>query len=532
MIVLEAGSTVGGRVAQLHGFAPWPLQLGAEFVHGGENNVLVRLFERLRWSYRTLEWPDRYYFGTRRDTENDDDDDTNTKREHETTTRRDESLRGMVDAETAEAHPDVAEAHRLLADLPETPWVLTDAEDSNTQKKNPSQISIDDLECASTKHVDCTALEWLTDRVKASKRVVAVAENVYANDFGCSLSTMGLRETAVEQREWCHGEEYILLDKGRHLGNLTAEIGKGLDVRLNTVASKVERRWKQTRSEGETESENGAKTVVTTRCGKSFRASAAIVVAAPVSALKESHWSPAFATKLAFDPPLPRAKRDAIESIQMSDAVKICLAFSERFWPEDVWNVVCCDAFLPECWMLEYETEDDGGAGDDVAGRAIVTFFACGETAKAVARRIREDPEGGEAGVVHQALAQLDAMFGGEKKAGGDAAKLAAPASNAFVAAKTFPWSAVASVGGAYTHPSVYAAGARRELRKPAYEGALFFAGEAANVKCNPCMQGAMTTGLEAAAAAAAARAARTGTPLPDGFGQEDWFVEGFGSDD
>ena len=181
--------------------------------------------------------------------------------------------------------------------------------------------------------------------------------------------------------------------------------------------------------------------------------------------------------------------------------------------------------------MLEYETEDDGGAGDHVAGRAIVTFFACGETAKAVARRIREDPEGGEAGVVHQALAQLDAMFGGEKKAGGDAAKLAAPASNAFVAAKTFPWSAVASVGGAYTHPSVYAAGARRELRRPATKARCSSRGSR-ELKCNPCMQGAVTTGLEAAAAAAAACAARTGTPLPDGFGQEDWFVEGFGSDD
>ena len=266
---------------------------------------------------------------------------------------------------------------------------------------------------------------------------------------------------------------------------------------------------------------------MTTRCGKTFRASVAVIVAAPVSALKETHWSPAFATKLLFDPPLPRAKRDAIEAIQMSDAVKICLAFRETFWPKDIWNVVCCDAFLPECWMLEYDATENENESDanrsDVAGRAIVTFFACGETAKAVARRIREDPEGGEAGVVHQALAQLDAMFGGEKKAGGDAAKLAAPASNAFVAAKTFPWSAVASVGGAYTHPSVYAAGARRELRKPAYEGALFFAGEAANVKCNPCMQGAMTTGLEAAAAAAAERAARTGTPLPEGFGEEDW---------
>ena len=74
------------------------------------------------------------------------------------------------------------------------------------------------------------------------------------------------------------------------------------------------------------------------------------------------------------------------------------------------------------------------------------------------------------------------------------------PATKRFVAAKVFPWSAVDSVGGAYSHPSVYAAGARRELQKPEYDGALFFAGEAANVKCNPCMQGAMETGLRVAA--------------------------------
>ena len=82
-------------------------------MHGGENNVLVRLFERLEWSYRTLEWPDRYYFGTRRDETNDenhDGDDTD-----------DNALRGIVDATTAEAYPDIAEAHRLLADLPDAP---------------------------------------------------------------------------------------------------------------------------------------------------------------------------------------------------------------------------------------------------------------------------------------------------------------------------------------------------------------------------------------------------------------------------
>ena len=173
--------------------------------------------------------------------------------------------------------------------------------------------------------------------------------------------------------------------------------------------------------------------------------------------------------------------------------------------------------------MLEYEPTRDADARDGAARTdvAIVTFFACGETAKAIATRIREDPERGEAGVVDQALAQLDAMFGDEH----GVANETAPARTRFVAAKAFAWSGVDSVGGAYTHPSVYAAGARRALRQSEYDGALFFAGEAANVKCNPCMQGAVTTGLDAAAAAAAARAARTGTPLPEGFGDERWFV-------
>ena len=545
VIVLEAGSRVGGRVAQLHGFAPWPLQLGAEFVHGGENNVLVRLIERLGWSYRTLEWPDRYYFGTRGEL-GDGDGGYDTDADD-----AEKSLRGIVDAETAEAHPDVAEAHRLLANLPNTPWVETsrrrgdddlrdDATESGSVEEacgtTPTRVAIDDIESSATKEVDCTALEWLVDRVKASRRVVEIAESVYANDFGCSLSTMGMRETAVEQREWCHGEEYILLDEGRHLGDLVQEVARGLDIRLNVAASAVEwRKKKAARKEGEKEENNDDKCVVVRAAGgRSFRASAC-VVASPISALKEMHWCPTFRTSVTFDPRVSQAKRDAIESIQMSDAVKICLAFREKFWPADVWNVVCCDAFLPECWMLEYapsrksRDENDRATFSSPRGdvradiKAIVTFFACGETAKTIARRIREDPERGEAGVVDQALAQLDAMFGGEKENG--ATGEAAPATTRFVAAEAFPWSGVDTVGGAYTHPSVYAAGARRELQKPEYDGALFLAGEAANVKCNPCMQGAVTTGLEAAAAAAAERASRTGKPTPEGFGDERWFV-------
>jgi len=120
----------------LEGLAPWPVQLGPEFIHGDENSVLKELIDAEGWACREFEWPDRYYFG---------------------------ESRTLVDAETADAtDPDVVEVHRLFEELPGVP-----------------------------RERDVTALEWLRDIVGASERVIALAETIYANDFGCSLSIMG-----------------------------------------------------------------------------------------------------------------------------------------------------------------------------------------------------------------------------------------------------------------------------------------------------------------------------------------------------
>ena len=155
--MLDANDHLGGRVSQVEGLAPWPIQLGPEFIHGDENNALKELCDELGFGYRTLDWPDRYYFGG-------------------------ENGVGLVDAQTAdEDDPDVAETHALFADLPGAPG--------------------DEDE-------DVSALTWLVDVVRASPRVVSLAESLYANDFGCSLSIMGMKETAIEQREWRYGEKY------------------------------------------------------------------------------------------------------------------------------------------------------------------------------------------------------------------------------------------------------------------------------------------------------------------------------------
>ena len=67
--VLEAKATIGGRVEQTEDVAPWPVELGAEFVHGEEANPMVRDVEDLgeeeeedseRLRFSRFDWPDRY----------------------------------------------------------------------------------------------------------------------------------------------------------------------------------------------------------------------------------------------------------------------------------------------------------------------------------------------------------------------------------------------------------------------------------------------------------------------------------------
>lgn len=423
--MLDANDHLGGRVSQVEGLAPWPIQLGPEFIHGDENNALKDLCDELGFGYRTLDWPDRYYFGG-------------------------EDGVGLVDADAAdEDDPDVAETHALFADLPGAPG---DDDD------------------------DVSALTWLTETVRASPRVVSLAESLYANDFGCSLSIMGMKETAIEQREWRYGEKYLVLD--RSLREVAEALGRDVDVRSGRRVRAVE-----TREDAEGES-SGPRVTVRVTNGESF-AARRCVMAAPITALK-----PDGPTAVAFDPPLSEEKRDAIRRVKTSNAVKVLLGFDEAFWPDKLWDVVCVDCFLPELWILDFPARPvpkaaaeafPPGCADRV--KHVVTFFACGELADRLSETPKED-------IVNGALDQLDQMFGGKGEG--------SPSRARFVASHVADWSSVETAGGAYTYPTLHAAGSRAALAAPERD-AVFFAGEATHVGVNPCMQGAMETGIRAA---------------------------------
>ena len=51
---------------------------------------------------------------------------------------------------------------------------------------------------------DISAEQWLRNK-GASEKVLSIADACYANDFGCSLQQLGLREMITENRKWDSG---------------------------------------------------------------------------------------------------------------------------------------------------------------------------------------------------------------------------------------------------------------------------------------------------------------------------------------
>ena len=65
-------------------------------------------------------------------------------------------------------------------------------------------------------------------------------------------------------------------------------------------------------------------------------------------------------------------------------------------------------------------------------------------------------------------------------------------------------WAEQPHTFGAYSHPTLGAAGQRAVLATEVHGGALLFAGEASHLGINPCIHGAMETGERAAEQASA----------------------------
>ena len=300
-------------------------------------------------------------------------------------------------------------------------------------------------------------------------RALDLADAIFANDYGAVMSDVGLREVVAEQRAWRHGEKYLVL-KGACLQDAMDALAVGADVRHGWAVARV--RW----------AAGGGGVEVSDARGRTLRA-ARLVVSVPLAVLQRGG--------IAFEPPLPPATRDAIGAVKIGNALKVVLRLRRRFWPADFYDAVCADAFMPEVWLTP--------AAELMGADAKPPFTIVGFVAGARADRVAALPE---SEVARQTLLQLDAMFG--------TAETPHPASGACDGYLVKNWAAQPHAFGAYSHPTLGAAGKRTALAQPVGD-ALYFAGEATHEGVNPCIHGAMETGERAAAAVCASLKAAGG---------------------
>jgi monoamine oxidase len=208
-----------------------------------------------------------------------------------------------------------------------------------------------------------------------------------------------------------------------------------------------------------------------------------VVCSIPLSQLKKG--------AVDFDPPLSALKVAALQRVHMGNIIKVWAVFSRRFWPEDMWDVICTHRLFPEFWMCRYAHE---GSTPAESGPELhcVTAFVCGSRASVLGQHSFED-------MVQLLVKQLDEVLGSSGEP--------APATAAFVCGAAVDWSKEKFIEGGYSSPSLGARVGDRSLLAAPEGGMLFFAGEHTHPDINPCLHAAMDTGDRVAAQVLLARA-------------------------
>lgn len=305
---------------------------------------------------------------------------------------------------------------------------------------------------------DVSALEWMKSK-GATDKMVAVAEACHANDFCGSLDQIGMRELVEEDRRWDFGESYLIMD--RSMKAVADVMAQGVNIRVNCPIVHVEYAAEGT---------PGPRVTLHAKDGRKIRCMATIITV-PLRILQDK--------VMTFSPQLPAEKQGAIDRIRMGNVIKVILGFSERFWPEDCYDVVCTDSFVPEFWMLRYpETNSSPGA----AAHVVVGFVAGWHVEKLMGRPEHE--------MVDRFVQQLDEIFATDANP--------KPATKHLCKSYVKDWSKEQWVRGAYTYPTLHAEAHDREELSAPVEDCLFFAGEACNMDLNPCVHGAMDSAQQA----------------------------------
>ena len=528
--LLEAHSSVGGRCKQTKKIAKWPVELGAEFIHGEVKNPVKNLLAETmrreedleedldgkkgtpkRMQCSAFEWPDRYAMNTTT---------TNNSNEEEKEALlysfSKKSMLVLRDGDECEKNDkDVWKIHQLFDRLPGV------SKTSTTTTTHDDESEEDEMSSLS-------ALEWLRDVQKCTEREIRVAELIYATDFGASLKDIGMREIMIEKERWENGEQYLVMNGGfnelfrraflnafQRNSNSNSNSNNSpvvnIDVRLNWEVETVEKE-----DERNLIKVTGRTTTTETSEKKTLYAKK-VVVSLPLPMYRPTDDDDSDDDKklsrVTFHPPLSEEKRKALRAVKMGNAVKVLLGFNEKFWPqENLFNVICDHpAPFPEFWVVSdkektiYSDEDDNNNNNNnntneeeeskkEEVRFVITFFVTGDRANAMAKI---DPNE-RIEMAFQQFVWITMRITNDDDDGRK--EFDRIREKHLKTSETKAWSEDKFAGGSYTHPSVGCDRKTRDLlAKSEWSDCLFFCGEGTNASVNPCLQGAFDTGVRAA---------------------------------
>ena len=529
--LLEAHSTVGGRCKQTKKIAKWPVELGAEFIHGEVKNPVKNLLAETmkreedleedldgkkgtpkRMQCSAFEWPDRYAMNT-------------TTTNNSNTEEKDallysfskKSMLVLRDGDECEKNDkDVWKIHQLFDRLPGVSKTSTTTTTTHNDESEEDEMS------------SLSALEWLRDVQKCTEREIRVAELIYATDFGASLKDIGMREIMIEKERWENGEQYLVMNGGfnelfrraflnafQRNSNSNSNSNNSpvvnIDVRLNWEVETVEKV-----DERNLIKVTGRTTTTETSEKKTLYAKK-VVVSLPLPMYRPTDDDDSDDDKklsrVTFHPPLSEEKRKALRAVKMGNAVKVLLGFNEKFWPqENLFNVICDHpAPFPEFWVVSdkektiYSDEDDNTTTNNNTTneeeeskkeevRFVITFFVTGDRANAMAKI---DPNE-RIEMAFQQFVWITMRITNDDDDGRK--EFDRIREKHLKTSETKAWSEDKFAGGSYTHPSVGCDRKTRDLlAKSEWSDCLFFCGEGTNASVNPCLQGAFETGVRAA---------------------------------
>jgi len=530
--LLEAQSTVGGRCKQTKKIAKWPVELGAEFIHGEVKNPVKDLITETmrreedleedldgkkgtpkRMQCSAFEWPDRYAMNTTTTNNN------NSNKEEKDALLYSFSKKSMLvlrDGDECEKNDkDVWKIHQLFDRLPGVSKTSTTTTTTHNDESEEDEMS------------SLSALEWLRDVQKCTEREIRVAELIYATDFGASLKDIGMREIMIEKERWENGEQYLVMNGGfnelfrraflnafQRNSNSNSNSNNSpvvnIDVRLNWEVETVEK----------VDERNLIKvtgrTATTETSEKKTLYAKKVVVSLPLPIYRPTDDDDSDDDKklsrVTFHPPLSEEKRKALRAVKMGNAVKVLLGFNEKFWPqENLFNVICDHpAPFPEFWVVSdkektiYSDEDDNNNNNNNTTneeeeskkeevRFVITFFVTGDRANAMAKI---DPNE-RIEMAFQQFVWITMRITNDDDDGRK--EFDRIREKHLKTSETKAWSEDKFAGGSYTHPSVGCDRKTRDLlAKSEWSDCLFFCGEGTNASVNPCLQGAFETGVRA----------------------------------